>query len=194
MKNIFALILTATLILSALSLVGCGSNNTADNSSSEATVEVDALEALKNVWDNYEEENKFAVIGGDMSNPVSDGPGEFGLADAAEVNDKIGIPEDKVATIDKAATLIHMMNANTFSAAAVHAAEGNNVEDIATTIGDNLKTRQWMCGIPEKHVILKVGSNTIISAFGANEIVTVFLDKVKVAYPDNTILLEQTFE
>lgn len=194
MKKIFALILTATLILSALSLVGCGSNNTADNSSSEATVEVDALEALKNVWDNYEEENKFAVIGGDMSNPVSDGPGEFGLADAVEVNDKIGIPEDKVATIDKAATLIHMMNANTFSAAAVHAAEGNDVEDIATTIGDNLKTRQWMCGIPEKHVILKVGSNTIISAFGANEIVTVFLDKVKVAYPDNTILLEQTFE
>ncbi len=193
MKKIFVLILAVTMLLSTLALVGCGSNDTADNASSETAVEVDALEALKTVWGSYEEENKFAIIGGDMANPVSDGPGEFGLADTAAVNDKIGIPEDKVTTVDKAATLIHMMNANTFSAAAVHAAEGNNVEDVAKIIGDNLKTRQWMCGIPEKHVILKVGSNTIISAFGANDLMTVFLDKVNAAYPDNTVLLEQTF-
>ena len=132
-------------------------------------------------------------MGGGMANPVTDGPGELSLDDTAEVNDKTGVPEDKITTIDKAATLIHMMNANTFSAAAVHAAEGVKAEDVATTIGDNLKIRQWMCGIPEKHVIIKVGSNTIISAFGANDLITVFLDKAKVAYPDYTVLLEQTF-
>ena len=193
MKKIFALILAATMILSTLALVGCGSNNAADNASSEAAAEVDVVDALKNIWDNYEDENKFAAMGGGMANPVTDGPGELSLDDTAEVNDKTGVPEDKITTIDKAATLIHMMNANTFSAAAVHAAEGNKAEDVATTIGDNLKIRQWMCGIPEKHVIIKVGSNTIISAFGANDLITVFLDKAKVAYPDYTVLLEQTF-
>ena len=193
MKKIFALILAATMILSTLALVGCGSNNAADNASSAAAAEVDVVDALKNIWDNYEDENKFAAMGGGMANPVTDGPGELSLDDTAEVNDKTGVPEDKITTIDKAATLIHMMNANTFSAAAVHAAEGNKAEDVATTIGDNLKIRQWMCGIPEKHVIIKVGSNTIISAFGANDLITVFLDKAKVAYPDYTVLLEQTF-
>ena len=193
MKKIFALILAATMILSTLALVGCGANNADDNASSEAVAEVDVVDALKNIWDNYEDENKFAAMGGGMANPVTDGPGELSLDDTAEVNDKTGVPEDKITTIDKAATLIHMMNANTFSAAAVHAAEGVKAEDVATTIGDNLKIRQWMCGIPEKHVIIKVGANTIISAFGANDLITVFLDKAKVAYPDYTVLLEQTF-
>ena len=193
MKKIFALILAVTMILSTLALVGCGSNNAADNASSAAAAEVDVVDALKNIWDNYEDENKFAAMGGGMANPVTDGPGELSLDDTAEVNDKTGVPEDKITTIDKAATLIHMMNANTFSAAAVHAAESVKAEDVATTIGDNLKIRQWMCGIPEKHVIIKVGSNTIISAFGANDLITVFLDKAKVAYPDYTVLLEQTF-
>lgn len=193
MKKIFALILAVTMLLSALALVGCGANNADDNASSEAVAEVDVVDALKNIWDNYEDENKFAAMGGGMANPVTDGPGELSLDDTAEVNDKTGVPEDKITTIDKAATLIHMMNANTFSAAAVHAAEGVKAEDVATTIGDNLKIRQWMCGIPEKHVIIKVGANTIISAFGANDLITVFLDKAKVAYPDYTVLLEQTF-
>lgn len=193
MKKIFALILAVTMLLSTLALVGCGSNNADDNASSEAVAEVDVVDALKNIWDNYEDENKFAAMGGGMANPVTDGPGELSLDDTAEVNDKTGVPEDKITTIDKAATLIHMMNANTFSAAAVHAAEGVKAEDVATTIGDNLKIRHWMCGIPEKHVIIKVGANTIISAFGANDLITVFLDKAKVAYPDYTVLLEQTF-
>ncbi|MBQ1283576.1 MAG: hypothetical protein IIY18_01075 [Clostridia bacterium] len=193
MKKIFALILAVTMLLSTLALVGCGANNADDNASSEAVAEVDVVDALKNIWDNYEDENKFAAMGGGMANPVTDGPGELSLDDTAEVNDKTGVPEDKITTIDKAATLIHMMNANTFSAAAVHAAEGVKAEDVATTIGDNLKIRQWMCGIPEKHVIIKVGSNTIISAFGANDLITVFLDKAKVAYPEYTVLLEQTF-
>lgn len=193
MKKIFALILAVTMLLSTLALVGCGANNADDNASSEAAAEVDVVDALKNIWDNYEDENKFAAMGGGMANPVTDGPGELSLDDTAEVNDKTGVPEDKITTIDKAATLIHMMNANTFSAAAVHAAEGVKAEDVATTIGDNLKIRQWMCGIPEKHVIIKVGSNTIISAFGANDLITVFLDKAKVAYPEYTVLLEQTF-
>ena len=193
MKKIFALILAVTMILSTLALVGCGANNAADNASSAAAAEVDVVDALKNIWDNYEDENKFAAMGGGMANPVTDGPGELSLDDTAEVNDKTGVPEDKITTIDKAATLVHMMNANTFSAAAVHAAEGVKAEDVATTIGDNLKIRHWMCGIPEKHVIIKVGSNTIISAFGANDLITVFLDKAKVAYPDYTVLLEQTF-
>lgn len=193
MKKIFALILAVTMLLSTLALVGCGDNNADDNASSEAVAEVDVVDALKNIWDNYEDENKFAAMGGGMANPVTDGPGELSLDDTAEVNDKTGVPEDKITTIDKAATLIHMMNANTFSAAAVHAAEGVKAEDVATTIGDNLKIRQWMCGIPEKHVIIKVGANTIISAFGANDLITVFLDKAKVAYPEYTVLLEQTF-
>ncbi|MBQ5597549.1 MAG: hypothetical protein IIU66_03560 [Clostridia bacterium] len=193
MKKIFALILAVTMLLSTLALVGCGANNADDNASSEAVAEVDVVDALKNIWDNYEDENKFAAMGGGMANPVTDGPGELSLDDTAEVNDKTGVPEDKITTIDKAATLIHMMNANTFSAAAVHAAEGVKAEDVATTIGDNLKIRQWMCGIPEKHVIIKVGANTIISAFGANDLITVFLDKAKVAYPEYTVLLEQTF-
>lgn len=193
MKKIFALILAVTMLLSTLALVGCGANNADDNASSEAVAEVDVVDALKNIWDNYEDENKFAAMGGGMANPVTDGPGELSLDDTAEVNDKTGVPEDKITTIDKAATLVHMMNANTFSAAAVHAAEGVKAEDVATTIGDNLKIRQWMCGIPEKHVIIKVGANTIISAFGANDLITVFLDKAKVAYPEYTVLLEQTF-
>ncbi len=196
MKKILSIVLAVAMLLSTLALVGC--TNDADKKDegkkTETLPAVDSLEALTTIWDSYEEDNRFSIVGGDAANSVMGAPGAYDLADAEAVNTNVGVPADKVSTVKKAATLIHMMNANTFTAAAIEVAEGNTVEDVAKIVGDNLKDRQWMCGIPEKHIIVKVGANTMISVFGANDLMEVFTEKLNAAYPKNTVILEQTFE
>ncbi len=50
--------------------------------------------------------------------------------------------------------------------------------------------RQWMCGFPDKLVILTV-DNYIVSFFGANDIVDTFKGKVTAAYSSAKTVCEE---
>ena len=52
----------------------------------------------------------------------------------------LGLPE--TAKVDQAASLIHMMNQNTFTAAAYHCTD--DADALATALRDNIQQRQWM--------------------------------------------------
>ena len=102
-----------------LSLAACGDKNNA--SGDKPAAPTSALNILETVWNTYGEDEKFAVAGGDFSetNAREDAPGVFDLKDRALVDSELGLPE--TAAVDEAASLVHMMNANTFTAAAYHA-------------------------------------------------------------------------
>ncbi|MBR2156098.1 MAG: hypothetical protein IJ941_04095 [Clostridia bacterium] len=83
---------------------------------------------------------------------------------------------------------MHMMNANTFTSGAYHAASADDVSAIVDEIVNNIGGRQWMCGFPEELLVMTVG-DYVISAFGAKDLLDVFeantlkaYDMMKVAY------------
>ena len=63
MKKFIILLLSIFL---AMSLAACG-NKTDSRDSSEKTEIKDAKELLTTVWNSYEEDEKFAIAGGDMT-------------------------------------------------------------------------------------------------------------------------------
>ena len=185
MKKFVSMMLSALLLLS---LAACGDKNNA--SGDKPAVPTSALNILETVWNTYGEDEKFAVAGGDFSeaNAREDAPGVFDLKDRALVDSELGLPE--TAAVDEAASLVHMMNANTFTAGAFHVASSSDVDSVVSDLKDNIMNRQWMCGFPDKLVILTLG-DYVISCYGAEDLVDQFSEKVTEAFADAAVVCDE---
>ena len=167
MKKIISLVLAAVL---TLSLAACGTKN--DSKGDQPAAPASALDLLEKVWSTYTEDEKFPASGGDYSeaNSKEDAPGVYDLTDRAAVDNALGLPE--TAKVDQAASLVHMMNQNTFTAAAYHCTD--DADALATALRDNIQQRQWMCGFPDKVAVAVVGEY-VVSVFGAEDLVNTFM-------------------
>lgn len=145
-----------------------------------------ALDLLTAAWDKVPEDSKFPIFGGtpgdDEDNISFEGPGAFALEDPATLDTHLGFPAASADKIDGAASLIHMMNANTFTAGAYHVKDAGTISDVTAAIKDNIMSRQWMCGFPEKLVIVTV-DDCIVSVFGHGEAIDAFIGGLTAAYP-----------
>lgn len=189
MKKILALLLAAVMVLS---MAACGNNaNTDETQATEATeTAASALEVLETVWALYGEDEKFAVIGGNMESPVDGAPGNYDMAYAENLSYNLLVPADQLASVDEAATMIHMMNANTFTCGVVHLTEGTDVAAFANTMRDAVQGNQWMCGFPETLVIASIG-NYVLVAFGVNDAMNPFMTHFGEAYPNANVLFNE---
>ncbi len=175
MKKIFALMLAAMM---ALSLVACGGNSDAkdDQTTGDQPAAItSALNLLETVWNDYGEEEKFSVVGGgpDAQQMVEDAPAAFDLTDRALAQYNLVLPES--AQVDEAASLTHMLNANTFTAAAYHAT--GDAQALATELRDAIQSNRWMCGFPDK-VVVAVRDEYVAVAFGADDLVDAFAGRL----------------
>ncbi len=148
-----------------------------------------SADVLNNVWNTYAEEEKFFAMGGDMMNPVDNAAGIYSLEDTESLSYMLYIPADSVALIDEAASLLHAMNANTFTGAAFHLADAANSETLINALKDNIMNAQWMCGFPDTLVIFTVNGEYVVSAFGNAEIIENFKNKVTNVYGENAVLV-----
>lgn len=187
MKKIVSLILIAMM---ALSLAACG----ADEVSVTTAVEVaDSAELLTKVWDSYAAEEKFAAAGGDLANTVMEAPAKYALDAEEGLDYMLAVPESAVSMIDDAASLVHMMNQNTFTGGAFHLADTANKQAFADAVKENLAARQWLCGQPDLYKIYAVGDSYIVSVFGASDIIATFDAKLTAAYGEAvTVLYEES--
>ena len=163
MKKITSLALALAL---ALTLTACGKkDNTAGNG--DSSVPADATALLTAVWDAHSDDEKFPAAGGDYENPVED-----------------------AGMIDGAASLSHMMNANSFTCGAFHVTSKDDVETVASDLRDAIQAKQWMCGFPDKLVIFTY-DQYVVSLYGDEELVNTFRDKFTATYSDSTIAYDE---
>ncbi len=148
-----------------------------------------ALNILNTVWSTYAEDEKFAAMGGDYSNNVMDAPGACSLSAAEDLDALFGLPTSSISSVTAAASLMHMMNANTFTSACYELAEGTDVAAFAQSAKDNILARQWMCGFPEILIIVEV-EGCVVTAFGNGEIVQLFKDKLSSSFSCNVLVEE----
>lgn len=217
MKKRLVLILMATMLI--LSVTACGKNNGANDTNetigtetstetdtetnTETTPATDAenndvaadvtinstVDVLNNVWTTFGENEQFFATGGDMANAVENAPGLYSLDDTEMLSFALHIPADSVEMIDEAASLIHAMNANTFTAAAFHLADSANADSLVTALKDDIMNTQWMCGFPDKLVIFTVNDEYVTYAFGNIDNVENFKTKMTALYGENAVLV-----
>ena len=192
-KRIIALILAAA---ATLTLAACSndepkdpdsnannstSNTAADNSSSAENTDSepvgssysDAVAVLDAVWAAYPESDKFPLMGGstDVAIDYDGKPGPFTLTLTDEMKNSLKVTDSILPQIKTAASMIHMMNANTFTCAAFEV--DGDINAFSTALVDSVNSTQWMCGIPETVMTIKVG-NYLIMAFGNGEVMEKF--------------------
>jgi len=182
MKKILAFVLAAVMVLSLAACADKGSEGGATSPSGAQTNQPkSALEILEKVWSKYSTDEKFPATGGSEKHMKDDKPGKFDVSDAEALDFELGFPKAQASEIDDAASLMHMLNQNNFSCGVYHVKDSGNVEALAGKIKENILARQWLCGIPEKLVILTVG-DYIVSVFGAGELTDTFVAKLSAEY------------
>ena len=182
MKKILALLLAAVMVLSLAACTNKGSEGGATSPSGAQTNQPkSALEILEKVWSKYSADEKFSATGGSEKHMKEDKPGKFDVSDAEALDFELGFPKANASEIDDAASLMHMLNQNNFSCGVYHVKDSGNVEALAGKIKENILARQWLCGFPEKLVILTIG-DYIVSVFGAGELTDTFVAKLSAEY------------
>lgn len=142
----------------------------------------DALTILNAIWNTYSDEEKFPAAGGDSEHAVDGAPGSFDASNADSLSYLLTFPADDASLIDSAASLVHMMNLNTFTCGAFHVTDANNVARLADDLRTTIQAKHWMCGFPDKLVIVTVGQS-VLSVYGNEELVNTFRDKLLASYP-----------
>ena len=153
------------------------------------------LNLLNTVWKSYSEDDKFPASGGDYSeeNAKDDAPGKFDVSDSAVLESTLAVPEDSADLLKNAASLTHMMNLNTFTAGAFQLKDSKNADKFAKAMKESIENRRWVCGFPDKFVIIKV-KGYVVSAFGAEDLIDTFKSKTLKAYQDAKVYCEENIE
>ena len=187
MKKFLAMLLA---VLTVCSFAACAAKP-AENDTADVEI-ADALTLLNTVWASYTDDEKFPAAGGDYdeANMTDGAPGKVGLGDASSVEYLVSVPADVVSKFDDAASLFHMMNLNTFTCGAYRLKDAADVDSVAAAIKEYVMGKQWMCGFPDKLIVVSVG-NYIVECFGAEDLVNTFRDKLAAAYPSANVITDE---
>ena len=169
-------------------------NNETENNdepeSNDEPVAADApVDVLKNIWAKYGEEEKFSIMGGNPEAGAME-PAVWASEYKENLTYTTNIPADLLANVAETATMIHMMNANTFTGAAYKLAEGVDAAAFAQSLRDGIMATQWMCGFPETLIIAVIG-NVVLAAYGVNDAMTPFSGHLTEAYADAQIVVNE---
>ena len=224
MKKLIAL--TLALLMLTMSFVSCdgigddaGTTEAADNGTkapeadqtteevTEAPVELpykSAIELLNIIFNGYNaaqatDDTKLYVAGGNINNfdtTSMEGPAAFVPLADEDYDQNLGIPAAQVASIESAASMFNMMNTNVFNSFAVQFKAGTDVDAAINAIKENILARQWICGAPEKLVIIKCPGDYIVAVWGAVQfggIVDPYAASIPTLVEGATVVVEHTF-
>ena len=200
MKKFCALLMVLVMTMSLFAACGKKTEAPAENPTVESTTEAtepqaaapgSALEILENIWAKYGEDEKFFVMGGNAEAPVDGAPGNYDLQYAENLPFNLLIPEAEIANVDQVASMIHAMNANTFTSGVFHLVDGVAAETFAETMNGAIAGNMWMCGFPERQVIVSFEGGYVLIAFGVNDAMTPFFTHLQEAYPEATVLFDE---
>lgn len=162
-----------------------------DNEQPDTAEITDPSALLNNVWAHFGEGERFAVTGGDFSSgELIEEAAPFGLADPDALDYVAGFPAAEIGKIDSAATLMHMMNQNTFTAGAYHLVDPADMSALTEAVKANIMGRMWMCGFPDKFIAAQAG-DYLVCAFGKNAQIDAFGAHLLEAYPSAKIVADE---
>lgn len=156
-----------------------GDSQSGDNSQQggEDQTDNDALSMLTTIWDSFPESGKFMAFGGNMGSPVDGAPGKFDVSDTEGMLGYLLLPESVQSNIDDAASLFHGMMVNNFTGAVIHVTN-SDAAGAAAEIKDKIVDNQWVCGFPDKLVVLTAG-DYVLYAFGMEEAIDTYASVAK---------------
>lgn len=146
---------------------------------------------LEKIWGQFGENEKFSVYGGTVENAVMDAPGPLNMENAEELTTTYLIPQDQLANVTEASSVVHMMNSNIFTAVAVKTAAGADRQALSESWRNAIQRNQWICGQPDRMLMADVDGEHLLMAFGSNDAMTLFESKLSAVYADSKVLYNE---
>ena len=167
------MILTGLLCLGLFA--GCGGNTaptTPSDTTQGSTQYASALDLLTAIASGMTEE--FPAAGGDEAHDT-EGAGAYDIGTYGESFQYQILVDQALMDMVKpqAATLMHMMNTNTFCSAVMELQDGKDAETFAKDYQTLVQSNHWMCGFPDTMLVLRQGSY-LITAYGADDLIQDF--------------------
>ena len=180
------------LVMSMVVLVlsGCGGQPSKTGMGEAMPEYEDALDVLNSITGVYKEDELFSLYGGDQENAVMDAPGKFDISKSEELDLVLGLPESQTANIEDAASMVHMMNANTFTGVVYHLKDSTDMDVFADALKENVLSKQWVCGQPDTLVLMRVGNAYVIAVYGEAGLVETFQTNVLSAVDGAQVMTE----
>ena len=188
MKKLIAMIMALAMMLTMFA--GCGKEKPAETVPAQE-LPASALEILETVWAKYADDEKFAIVGGNIEAGIMDAPGSYDMAYAENMTYNLLIPAEQLSNITEAASMIHMMNANTFTCGVFRLAEGVAAADFGAAMQAAVQGNMWMCGFPETLLIKNIGDAYVLVAFGVNDAMGPFTTHFNAVYPAAVTLVDE---
>lgn len=195
LKRILSLIIAVAAVAS---IASCGKKNETTGTNPDANGDVSgaesALALLNTVWSSYSDSERFPASGGDEANLNFEGPGKFATDSAEMLDGVLGLPTSLAGKVDDAASLIHAMNANTFTCGVFRFKNASDASASAGEIKENILSRRWMCGFPDTVLIMSAPGGYIIAVWGINEgtdTVSLFKQKVLSSVSGSAVIAEE---
>ena len=148
-----------------------------------------ATAVLRAAWGKYADDQKFFAMGGDYENLVDGSAGNV-PATSEFLTGSLLVPAEQAANVAEAGSLLHAMNANTFTGAAYKLVEGADETAFVTALQTAIQGNQWMCGFPETLLVVKA-DGILVVAFGNGEIVANFLTNLTAAYAEAEVVINE---
>ena len=196
MKKITSIILAIIMTFAVLALAACNNTGNGDSTTTATPAGTTAPEAPKTdattsaekpaiesaaafytkVWGALTDDQKFPASGGDIDH-TADGPAKFNFtAENAETFKWwLHVTDELLAQIDQndVATLIHMMNTNTFCSAVMELKNAGEASSFGEIYKEIVQGNHWMCGFPDTLVVLSLG-DFVLTAYGADDLIQLF--------------------
>lgn len=168
-----------------------GSSSKVEKEGEKKSMFAAADEVLNKVLEAYKEDQLFPVEGGDVEKPVMNKAGVYDISKKDELDQFLGLPKNLVDQIDGAASMIHQLNANTFTSASYHLKDGTDAKVFVKEIYDYLEKRQWVCGAPDTFLAIQVDGGYVITVFGKKELMDVFKEHATTVLTGSEVILEE---
>ncbi len=179
-------------IMMVFTLFGCGGKQDGSGESTDGKESkyAESLEVLDAVVKAYAEEDLFSIYGGNQENAVMDAPGKFDISKTEELAYTLGLPESQFSSIDDAASMVHMMNANTFTGAVYRLKDGTDMDAFADAVESGILSKQWVCGQPDTFIVINVDGKYVITAYGEAGIIETFKNNALSALDGAKVITE----
>lgn len=191
MKKTISILLAMMVTLAMLVFTGCGASGNGGSSEPDAPAIESALTFYTDVWAAFGEEKQFPCGGGDTEHAV-EGPGQFLLTEenADSFKHLLHVTDELYEMLgDDVVTLQHMMNLNTFSSAVAKLKDPAKAAEFAEGYKAAIQGQQWMCGFPDKVVVISVG-DYVVMAYGHEDNINNLVAACTAVEEQSTVLVD----
>ena len=177
---------TTAPVMTTRPLITTQPTTTIGNTSTTETTQI-----LSAVWDSYAQEERFAAYGGTVEHSVADAPGALDMAAIDELTNAYLMPVERLEEVAEAASLVHMMNSNIFTGVVLQPKPTGQLRAFADDWRGVIRENRWICGQPDRLLMLAVDETHLLMAFGSNEAMDTFRTKTAAIYGQSKTLYDE---